>query len=572
MSNFAGITNFEKSIPNIFSFFDTDAQPVRYKLGENFYTIVFHGNIYNLSELKSNLKKFDFATTSYEELIIYAFIEYGYNICKYLNGAFSFAIWEENSKELFIARDQFGIKPLYYCFNGDDFLFATEIKTILESLKTPSILNEVGICELFGIGPCHTPGQTPYKDIFELKPAHFAILKKDFFCEKEYWKLETKEHTDNFQTTCDTIFNLIDTSIENQIQNTNSLCTLLSGGLDSSIISTFAAKKYKKLNTFSVDYLDNDKNFKKSDFQPNSDKYYINIMSQKLNSNHHNIIIDTPELFKTLEDAVDARGYPGMADVDSSLLLFSQKIKPHSTVALSGECADEIFGGYPWFFRKDSLESNTFPWSLAIKERQNLLSNNISERIDLSEYVNLKYNASIKDIEYLPDENNTEKLERKLLYLTSHWFMQTLLDRGDKMSMYSGLEIRVPFCDVKIVEYMWNVPWEMKAYKGREKGLLRHIFKDFLPEEIVYRKKSPYPKTYNPNYLSLVKEKLQTIINSECKLTYLLNKKYIQEIIDSNGENFKRPWFGQLMTAPQLMAYLLQVNFWLEKYNIKFDF
>ena len=330
---------------------------------------------------------------------------------------------------------------------------------------------------------------------------------------------------------------------------------MLSGGLDSSIITKFASDYYKNnnlptLNTYSVDYIDNDKNFVKSDFQPNSDKYYIDIMTNTLNTNHHTIFIDTPELADNLYEAMIARDMPGMADVDSSFLLFCKNIKKEATVAISGECADEVFGGYPWFFREDALKSNTFPWSIAISERQNLLNKDIAKKINLKEYIDYKYQESLNEVEILDCDSKETAQKRKIFHLNLNWFMQTLLDRTDRMSMYNGFEVRVPFCDYRLVEYVWNIPWETKALNGREKGLLRYIMKDYLPDEIVYRKKSPYPKTHNPNYLSKVKSILYDTILSKpnAPIFDLLNKEHIEEIVKTDGRAFARPWFGQLMT------------------------
>lgn len=352
---------------------------------------------------------------------------------------------------------------------------------------------------------------------------------------------------------------------------------MLSGGLDSSIITAYIANYYKennlpKLNTYSVDYVDNDKNFVQSDFQPNSDNYYIDIMLKHFNTNHHKIVIDTPELAKALEDAMLARDFPGMADVDSSMLLFCKSIKNNTSVAISGECSDEIFAGYPWFFREDALKSNTFPWSLAINERQNLLNKDIAKGINLKKYVDYRYSESLSQVEILSCDSEETAEKRKISYLTLNWFMQTLLDRADRMSMYNGLELRVPFCDYRLVEYMWNVPWEMKALNGREKGLLRYVVRNLLPDEIINRKKSPYPKTHNPTYLKTVNQMLTDIMqNSNAPINNLFDKEYILEILQTNGAAFTRPWFGQLMTGPQLMAYLCQVNMWLEKYHPKIE-
>lgn len=261
-----------------------------------------------------------------------------------------------------------------------------------------------------------------------------------------------------------------------------------------------------------------------------------------------------------------------MADVDSSMLLFCKEIKKDVKVVLSGECSDEIFAGYPWFFREDALNSNTFPWSIALLERQNLLNENLAKKINLKEYVDIRYKQTLDKIEFLDIDSEETREKRKISYLTMYWFMQTLLDRTDRASMYNGLEVRVPFCDYRLVEYLWNIPWELKSLNGREKGLLRYIVKDILPSEIVNRKKSPYPKTHNPNYLEKVKNMLINIMNNKnAPIKILLNEKYINEIIDTNGKSFSRPWFGQLMTGPQLMAYLCQVNMWLEKYEPRIE-
>lgn len=261
-----------------------------------------------------------------------------------------------------------------------------------------------------------------------------------------------------------------------------------------------------------------------------------------------------------------------MADVDSSLLLFCKKVKPEATVALTGECADEIFGGYPWFFREDALSSHTFPWSIALNERQTLLHSSIAKEVNLKDYIDYRYQESLAEVDILDTDSKETAEKRKISHLTLNWFMQTLLDRSDRMAMYNGFELRVPFCDYRLAEYVWNIPWEMKALNGREKGLLRYIMKDILPSEIVDRKKSPYPKTWNPTYLACVKQMLSNIMeDNNAPIHSLLNRNYILEILETDGKAFTRPWFGQLMTGPQLMAYLCQVNMWLERYQPKIE-
>ena len=553
---------------------DGGKQPMieKYEFGE--YVIVYNGQIYNTKELRKTLLEngFEFKGHCDTEVLLKSYIYYGKDVVDHLNGIFAFAIWDSKKNELFLARDHFGVKPLFYTQVDNTFIFASELKAIFEYPKVEKKLEEQGIAELVGIGPAHTPGITVYKNIYEIKPAHFAIYNKFGLYIEKYWGLKSMPHRDDFEQTCDKLKFLLEDAISRQLVSDVPLCTFISGGLDSSIITKFAANYCKKhglspISTYSVDYVDNDKNFVKSDFQPNSDNNYIDLMIENTYSTNKKILLDTPELAKYLKDAMIARDLPGMADVDSSLLLFCKNVKKEQTVTLMGECADEIFGGYPWFFREDALNSGTFPWSIAIEERQQLLNSEIAKKVNLKEYIDFRYNESLAEVEILECDSKQTAEKRKISYLTINWFMQTLLERTDRMGMYNGLEIRVPFCDYRLAQYMWNVPWEMKALNGREKGLLRYVCKDFLPKEIVDRKKSPYPKTHNPNYLKVVKSMLSDIMKKEdAPINWIFNRKYILDIIETDGKAFTRPWFGQLMTGPQLMAYLCQVNMWLKKY------
>lgn len=554
---------------------DGGKQPMSAMKDGNLYTIVYNGQLYNTKDLRSELEENGFTFDSYSdtEVLLKSFIFWKYDVVKKLNGIFSFAIWNSKKNELFLARDHFGVKPLFYTIYNNTLVFASEIKALFKYPGIEAKLDEQSIAELFGIGPARTAGLGIFKNIYEIKPAHFGIFNESGLHIERYWKLESKVHTDSLGKTCDTVRFLLEDSISRQLVSDVPLCTFLSGGLDSSIITLYASKYCKKhnlppLNTYSVDYVDNDKNFVKTDFQPNSDNYYINLMTEKLNTNHHTVVLDTPELASALEDAMIARDFPGMADVDSSLLLFCKNVKQDATVSLTGECADEIFGGYPWFFRADALNSNTFPWSIAITERQNLLNPQIASKVNLKNYIDYRYQESLDEVDILDEDSMETAEKRRISHLTLNWFMQTLLDRSDRMAMYNGFELRVPFCDYRLAEYVWNIPWEMKALHGREKGLLRYIMKDLLPEEIVDRKKSPYPKTWNPTYLATVKDMLTKIMNdSNAPINNLLNRNYILKILETDGKAFTRPWFGQLMTGPQLMAYLCQVNMWLERYN-----
>ena len=529
-------------------------QPMMESASYGEFVICYNGQIYNTKELRETLEKegFTFQGHCDTEVLLKSYIHYGNDVVRHLNGIFAFAIWNSKKQELFLARDHFGVKPLFYTIKNDTLIFASELKAIFAYPTIHRELNEQGISELFGIGPAHTPGTTIFKDIFEIKPAHFGIFNVSGLHLERYWKLTSKPHTDSFAQTCEKLKFLLNDAITKQLVSDVPLCTFLSGGLDSSIITKFAADYCQKkglppLDTYSIDYVDNDKNFVKSDFQPNSDNYYIDLMNKNLHTNHHKIVIDTPELASYLEDAMLARDMPGMADIDSSLLLFCKNVKQEMTVSLTGECADEIFGGYPWFFREDALTSGTFPWSIALLERQKLLHPSICEKVNMKEYVNSHYQESLAEVEILDTDSKETAEKRKISYLTLNWFMQTLLDRSDRMAMYNGFELRVPFCDYRLAEYVWNIPWEVKALNGREKGLLRYVARDFLPAEIVDRKKSPYPKTHNPTYLAKVKSMLSDIMkDKDAPINDVLNRDFILDILNSDGKAFSRPWFRSI--------------------------
>lgn len=607
MSGIVGVVNFEKDISDLqcikkmsltlkrrgkkdeYYFSKNTALSVRgnddnnvlmtFKIDDITYVIVMDGEIYNNKEILEKLKEngFVFKTDSDSELFLKAYVYYGKDVCKYINGVYSAAIWNDKKKELFLARDRFGIRPIYYSVLNNNFIFGSEIKSVLEFPEMETVVTKEGLCEILSVGPCHTPGKTPFKNVYEVKPASYIVYNQNGLYEERYWKLESKNHTDTIDETADNIRYLIKDSIKKQMNYDDEFGVLLSGGLDSSIIAKFANVFYKEktgklLKTFSVDYKDQEKNFVKNDFQPNTDNYYIEIMKDFLGVENYKIELDTPELVDFLEEAMIRRDYPGMADVDSSYLLLFDKLKFDANTVLSGECSDEIFGGYPWYFKDELMNSGTFPWSNALAERQNLLNDSLIEKIDLKGYADFAYNEELSEIEYTGMESLETKKHKSLMYLTMNWFMQTLIDRTDRMCAYSSVGARVPFCDYRLIEYAWNIPWEMKAYKGREKGLLRYSMEGYLPEEIIYRKKSPYPKTHNPNYLDKVCKIFKDIINTQdCKIKYILDERKLNELLDTKGSSFVKPWFGQLMTGPQLIAYLIQLNMWLERYNPKFE-
>lgn len=549
-------------------------QPMTYAVCGKTYTICYNGELYNTIEIRNTLESrgYNFFSHSDTEVVLKAYCEFKEKCVDLFNGIFAFGIWEHEEKRLFLARDRMGVKPLFYSECESGIVFASEIKALLEHPEIKSEMDIDSLSEIMLIGPGRTPGCGVFRGIKEIRPAEYAYCTRDGISLHKYWDVTANEHTDSFEQTVEKVRYLVTDSIKRQLVSDVPLATFLSGGLDSSLISSVANEEFRKrgdvLNTFSVDYTDNDKYFKKSKFQPNSDPEFIRIMSDYLGGNHHWVIIDTAELTSALFDAVDARDLPGMSDVDSSMLLLCKAIKEDATVALSGECADEIFGGYPWYRDKTIRMTDGFPWAQSTDYRFSFLKKEFQEKIKPHDYVYSRYIGTVKEAPKRNIMNETDSRMAEMMKLNLDWFMQTLLDRKDRMSMYSSLEVRVPFCDYRIVEYLYNIPWEMKDYNNYEKGLLRQAMRGYLPDEVLWRKKSPYPKTHNPNYKNAVSDLLAEIINDESSpLLEFVRKDELEKLILTDKS---QPWYGQLMTTPQTIAYFVQFNYWLKKYNVRF--
>jgi asparagine synthase (glutamine-hydrolysing) len=548
-------------------------QPMTFDIAGKKYTIVYNGELYNTEDLKNELKKegFSFTTSGDTEVVLKSYICWGEECLSKFNGIFAFAVLTEDEEKLFFARDCMGVKPFFYSTPHGSFVFASSVPALLCHDEISHKIDLSSICEVMLIGPGRTPGNAVFPDISELPRGFCGSFSKDGLETHEYFSLTDSPHTDSFEDTLSNVRSLVFDAIERQMISDVPIGTFLSGGLDSSIISAVVAEKMreqgKTLDTFSVFYRDNEKYFKPTHFQPNSDDYYIDVMVKKLKSNHHEVVLDTNDLIDALYAAIDVKALPSMADVDSSLLAFCKEIKKHVSVALSGECADEIFGGYPWYRDADIRDREGFPWAQSTSYRAEFLTDEILEKIDPQKYVQDKYDHAKALADKNPSLSPLESRRREMMRLNLDWFMQTLLMRKDAMSMYSSLEVRVPFCDKRITKYLYSVPWEYKDYMGREKGLLRLAVEDILPEEIVWRKKSPYPKTHNPSYLSALRDILSSLLSdSSSPLWQFVNCEKASTLL---SEERSIPWYGQLMTTPQTIAYLIQTNYWLKKFDIQ---
>ena len=405
------------------------------------------------------------------------------------------------------------------------------------------VVDKNGVRELLGLGPSVSPGNTIYKDIYSLRPGHYMTVFNGYHDIDRYWALERHNHNRSYEETVYDVRSLVNHSIREQLLSDVPISCMLSGGLDSSIITGVASQYISNLATYSVDYQDQDKYFQPYEYQTTRDEHFINEIKTMYKTNHRTVTLSQKNLVMALKTAMIARDAPGMADVDSSFLLFSKEISNHHKVVLSGECADEIFGGYPWFYREELINIEGFPWMRDFDKRMELFNDDI-QALNIKNYVLDKYHQTLNEIDY-HDYNFKDANKRKMIYLNMEWFMQTLLTRSDSQTMHSSIT---------------------------EKGLLRDAFKDFLPEDIYNRKKNPYPKTHSPIYRDLIVELLKESLNDkENILLRFFNYDKLINLINTGGQSFKYPWFGQLMTGPQLLAYFYQIYLWGRIYQIKIE-
>ncbi len=545
-------------------------QPMCLEWAGEKYTIVYNGELYNTAEIQEELSKLGHTFESHSDTatVLHAYAQWGEKCLHKLNGIFAFGVWEHKRRRLFLARDRMGVKPLFYKCHNRGFLFASEIKTLLAYPTVKAELDADGAAELILLGPGRTPGSGVLRGILELEPGCCGYLQDGKWSWKRYWYLQDAEHRDTFDQTVEKVRYLVTDAITRQMVSDVPLGTFLSGGLDSSIITAVCAKKASHLPTFSLDFYKNDTYFVPGKFQPESDNRYIEIMQARLKTEHHWTVLTPEQQLECLYESTIARDLPGMADVDFSLFAFCKEIRKEVKVALSGECADEIFGGYPWYRDPEVRALDGFPWAQNTGYRSKFLAPGIRKTVEPESFVSDRYRQTVLESDILPGTSDTERRMKEMVNLNYRWFMQTLLDRKDRMSMYHSLEVRVPFCDYRIAEYLYTVPWEYKDHRGKEKGLLRQAMTGILPEEVLWRKKSPYPKTYDPRYLELVSERLKELLSQkDAPVFQLVDKGALESLLTTENS---WPWYGQLMKLPQTIAYMLQINAWLEIYGVDF--
>lgn len=557
-------------IPGTFSH---KMQPVTIHHQNNTYTLLFDGFISNSEQLALELEIRQISTKelSLEEVLLYSYITKGADFIKDVRGAFALAIYNEGEKTLYLFRDALGLRPLFYTQKSGALVFASEIKGLFPYPGIEAIVDQEGLTELLALGPARKPGSAIFKGIFEIKPGHYITYNRDGFRDNVYHQFETKEHKDSYEDTLENITYLLNQSIDGLKSSVIPISCLLSGGLDSSIVTAkLAEMNNQTLSTYSLEFDNSKQHFKANAFQPALDAPFVQEMATHLETKHTIYTCNNQIQLDYLKKSVLAHDLPTMADVDSSYLYFCEKVGKQHKIVFTGECADEIFCGYPWYHSTEG-DPKTFPWSADLSPRYSLLNDNLINDLRIEECTSSAYQTTCSEIGLNGQNTPADMLHRKTFYLTIRYFMQTLVNRGDRAAAANSMDARVPFAHQELTEYLFNVPYEMKAKNGERKHLLREYATGLLPESVRTRKKSPYPKTYDPGYETLVnQELLRALSKSDCPLHAIVDKNKA-ETFCRQIKDLGRPWYGQLMAGPQLAAHYLQILYWIELYKIKIE-
>lgn len=546
-------------------------QPMQRVINERSYTIVYNGELYNTATLRGKLERlgYQFETASDTEVVLLSYVEWGEDCAKHLDGIFAFGVWDETERRLMLVRDRLGVKPLFFAEINGGVVFGSEMKALFVYADVEPKVSEESLGKMLAFGPMRVPGETVFNDVREVLPGEQLTVDAKGLRKAFYWRLPKQPLNLSVGEIIFEVRRLVEDAVVKQLVSDVPLCTFLSGGIDSSILTSVASKHLQtygeRLQTFSVEYEGNRDYFEANAFQPSEDRDFIAEMQKVLPINHTEVVIHQNELAEQLWTALYLKDYPSMVDIDSSLYLFCREVKKEFTVALSGECADELFGGYPWFLEA----SGTFPWVRGLSMRHGLLNAFWRERFDYERIVKDAYDGAMRSFAEVSAEDGDLRREQEMSYMNYYYFMQTLLERKDRMSMGTGLEVRVPFADHRLVELLWRVPHEVKRLHGVEKGLLREAMKEYLPERVRQRKKNPYPKTMHPLYEKLVADMLREVLaDTGSVLHQLFDLERLNELLKGDSK-MQVPWFGQLMARPQLIAYLVQLDGWFRRYGVR---
>ena len=502
-------------------------------------------------------------------LLLRAYRKWGTDFPRHLEGAVTACVMDAAADRMVLSRDRMGEQPVFYARRGEKLAFADHPDTLLKNAAADPVMDLDGLRELFGLGPARTPGRTCLRDIAMLEPGCALVLEGDSLRIDRYFEIVSRPHGDDAGRTVETVRGLLEQAVEEALPLNPAV--MLSGGLDSTALTALLAQKREGLMSFSVDYQDNDRDFRANAFRPEMDAPYVALAAQAFHTQHRTVVLDSQSLASALGRAVSLRGFPGMADIDTSLLLFARDIARYARNVVSGECGDEVFGGYPWF-RGEAPLGEVYPWSGSMALRESLLLPEWREKLRLTEYVKDTFSDRVARAEPGHPCDPKERRLRIMQKLCFEYFMTNLQERAVRMCEGAGVTVLTPLCDERLVQYVYNVPWELKFMGGQEKGLFREAVKDLLPEKLLRRTKSPYPKTCSPEYGQIVRQMaLRLTMDADAPIFRYLDRAEVARVARSDLNPADTPWYGQLMSGPQLLGYLWQVNRWMRERNVTAD-
>ena len=521
------------------------------------------GRVRNRAALASQLGLEPDAGAS--QVVLAAYQKWGEDYPARVEGPAATCVMDSAADRLVLSRDRMGEQPVFYALKPGSAAFADHPDSLLRSMSVEPVADADCLRELFGLGPARSPGRTFYRDMRMLEPGCALVICENRARVDRYFRIEDAPHEEGEKATVERVRALLEAAVS-EIAGLKP-AVMLSGGLDSTALTALLRRRMDVVRSFSVDYMDNDRDFHPTDFRPEADAPYVRLAVGALGTQHRFVTLDAPGLLRGLGRAMSLRGFPGMADIDVSLMLLSQEIARFDGAVVSGECGDEVFGGYPWFATDAPLEG--FPWSGSLKLREKLLRPEIREELKLTEYVRDTFEAHRREADpgadYAPGERRLRTMQR----LCFQYFMPNLQERAVRMCAGAGIDVLTPLCDDRLVEYVYNVPWEMKRMGGQEKGLFRAAVSDLLPEKLLRRKKSPYPKTCSPQFAELTRQLTARLLSEgEAPIFDLIDRAAVEAIAQSDLNPADTPWFGQLMAGPQLLGYLWQVNRWLTERSV----
>ncbi|MEU6894892.1 asparagine synthase (glutamine-hydrolyzing) [Streptomyces sp. NPDC046557] len=553
-------------------------QPMTVHTDDGPVAITYSGEVYNYTELRSELLRrgHRFETRSDTEVVLHGYVEWGEAVAERLNGMFAFAVWDSRVERLVMIRDRMGVKPLYFSNTDDGVLFGSEAKAILANPLADRAVDLAGLRELASF--TQTPGSAVWCGMREVVPGGVVTVDRSGLRERRYWTLPTRPHTDDRKTTVATVRELLEDIVSRQMVSDVPRCTLLSGGLDSSAITALAAAKLgragehgeagEKVRSFAVDFVGREDDFVADDLRATTDAPYALEVAAHVGSQHESIVLDHAAIADPAvrRAVITARDSPlSLGDMDASLYLLFQAIRRQSTVALSGESADEVFGGYRWFHQPEVQAADTFPWmavfvSGARAQVSDRFNADITAALDLPTYIRDRYSEAVGEVERAEGESDHEMRMRVMCHLHLTRFVRMLLERKDRISMAVGLEVRVPFCDHRLVEYVYNTPWSLKTFDGREKSLLRAATADLLPKSVLNRVKAPYPATLDPAYTSALLQQSKELLTTDDPVFDLVDRSWLQDITRQDSATMP-------IDVRNGMERVLDLSTWLDVYR-----